>query len=259
MNGSDLAKALENAFPKSLAYEWDNVGVMVGTLNRPITKVLVTLDVTKDALNEAKAMGAELIIAHHPLIFGGLNAIHYDAYKGQLIRDIIKADITVFAAHTNYDLATGGMNDMLAEKLNLQNVAILEYEDAIHGIGRIGDLKTPLPLMDAIDFIKKALDISSARYIGNDRTKPIKSIAISGGSGADHAASAKKKGADLYITGDVTYHKAHDMIQMGQRALDVGHSAEKHFKHALKRWLESTFESLEVSVFEDAQNPFKDV
>lgn len=259
MNGSSLLKALEKDFPRHLSYDWDNVGVMIGTMNRPVSNVLITLDVTKETLKKAKALGADLIIAHHPLIFGSLKEIHYDTYKGQIIRDIIKADITVYAMHTNYDLADGGMNDMLAARLNLSHVAPLEMVDETHGIGRIGTLEDPKPLGETIEQIKKTLEINNARYIGKDTDKLIETVAISGGSGADHAQAAKKKGADLYITGDVTYHKAHDMLQMGLRALDVGHSAEKHFKTAMKTWLETHFDTLKVSVFEDSQDPFKQV
>ncbi len=259
MNGSDLLKALEKDFPRTLAYEWDNVGVMIGTMNKQVTTVLLTLDVTKETVKKAKEIGAELIIAHHPLIFGSLTQIHYDTYKGQIIRDIIKEDITVYAMHTNYDLAEGGMNDMLAARLGLTNVAPLEMVDDQHGIGRIGTLTRPMSLDNTITHIKKTLKIDHARYIGKPGEKQIETVALSGGSGADHAPAAKRKGADLYITGDVSYHKAHDMLQMGLRTLDVGHSAEKHFKSAMSLWLETHFETLRVTVFEDSQDPFTQV
>ena len=259
MNGSDIAKALDGDFPLTLAYEWDNVGLMVGTMNKEIRTVLITLDVTKAVIDEAMEKGAELIVSHHPLIFSPLRRIHLDTYKGAMLETLIKHGITVYSAHTNYDLAEGGMNDMLAEKLGLLNPRILEPTDETHGIGRIGTLQKPLALNDAIGHVKKSLDIKHARYIGKPKDKTVKTLAVSGGSGADHAAFAKKKGADLYITGDVSYHEAHDMMQMGLRVLDVGHTAEKHFKRAMKAWFETSFDSLEVHIHRDSQDPFTQV
>ena len=259
MNGNDIYKALEEAFPRTLAYEWDNVGVMIGTMNKPITHVFVTLDVTKDCLKAAKEAGADLIIAHHPLIFTAFNAIHYDTYKGQLIRDIIKSDITIFAAHTNYDIARGGMNDMLAMKLGLVQTTQLSPVDETHGLGRIGKFPSKIPLNDAIKSIKTALDIPDARYIGAKGNKTIETVALIGGSGSDFASQAKAKGADLYITGDVTYHKAHEMLEMGLCVLDVGHSAEKHFKQALRDWMKTRFSELKISIYEPSQNPYMHV
>ncbi|MFP4078686.1 MAG: Nif3-like dinuclear metal center hexameric protein [Candidatus Izemoplasmataceae bacterium] len=259
MNGSDFKKAFEADFPPHLAYEWDNVGLMVGTLNKPIKTVLVTLDVTKDVIKKAVSIGADLIISHHPLIFSPIRRLSVDTYKGAMIETLIKEGIAVYSAHTNYDLANGGMNDMLASKLAMKNVAILEMTDETHGIGRIGELPSPLPLEEAVTTIKRALDIDDARYIGNQKEKTVKTLAISGGSGADHAFMAKKKGADLYLTGDVSYHEAHDMMQMGLRVLDIGHTAEKHFKTAIRDWLVALDDTLKVDIYAPSQNPFQQV
>lgn len=259
MNGSEILKALERHFPSELAYEWDNVGLMVGTMNKEVSTILVTLDVTKDTLKEAIRLDADLIISHHPLIFSPLKRLHLDTYKGALIEGLIKHDIAVFSAHTNYDLANGGMNDMLAGRLGLRETTHLEATDPDHGIGRIGSLPGPLSIEAAIKHIKQALQIDHARYIGNKKDKTVRTVAISGGSGADHAVAAKKKGADLYVTGDVSYHEAHDMMQLGLRALDVGHTAEKHFKQAMKTWLESLSDNVTVHAYAPDQDPFTHV
>ena len=237
MNGVTIKQFFETKYPKDLAYEWDNVGLQIGTLNKEITGILIALDVTKDVLKEAIQKRANVIIAHHPLIFKPMNNILSDSYKGSVIETLLKEDIALYVSHTNYDLGHSGMNTVLANKLNLKNPEILEYETQTHGIGKIGDFE-PMALKDALKVIKKRLNIQNARLISNKRDdKVIKKIAISGGSGASHMAMAKFKGADLYITGDVSYHQAHDMLQMGLSTLDIGHYVEKHFMDALKEEL----------------------
>lgn len=236
MNGIMIKRLFDSHFPLDLAYDWDNVGLQIGTLNKEVNGILITLDVTKEVVEEALKNNCNFIIAHHPLLFKPLKNILTDAYKGQLIEQIIKHDITVYVAHTNYDLGHQGMNKVLANQLGLVNQTILEYETETHGIGRIGDIE-PMTLDNAIKMIKTRLNIPYARLITSKPKKTIKRIAISGGSGASHMFQAKLKHADLYLTGDVSYHQAHDMIQMGLQGLDIGHYAEKVFSAALNELL----------------------
>jgi len=138
MNLVEIIKYFETKYPKELAYEWDNVGIQVGTLNIVANKVLVTLDVTKEVIKEAIDKKVNLIISHHPLLFNPLDKIIFDTPRGWMIKNLIKHNITVYSAHTNYDLAEGGMNDEFAKILKLQNVGLL---DEVDGIGRYGDIE----------------------------------------------------------------------------------------------------------------------
>ncbi len=255
MHGAKIKQFFQTHYPSELAYDWDNVGLQIGTLNKDITGILITLDVTKAVVEEAIKKNSNLIIAHHPLVFKPLKAILSDAYKGQVIEMMIKNDIALYVSHTNFDLANAGMNDFLSEKLKLKNIEILEYEDETHGIGRIGDIK-PMKLMDAIAFIKDNLKMKQARLITNKKNKTIKRLAISGGSGASHMFSAKQKGADLYITGDISYHQAHDILQLGLNALDIGHYVEKHFMESLKEKLQSVGITAPLYTSQIDQDPF---
>ncbi len=255
MSGIDIKRFFDARYPEHLAYEWDNVGLQIGTLNKALTGVLTALDLTKDVLDEAIEKDTNVIIVHHPVIFKPLRQILTDAHKGQLIARIIKKDIAVYAAHTNYDLADNGMNDMLARKLGLENVDILEYESETHGIGRIGDVEKK-PLQETVEWIKARLDMPYARLITKRPNKHVKRIAISGGSGAHHMFEAKKKQASLYITGDVSYHEAHDMLEMGLTALDIGHYAEKHFAKALAEELRAYGIEAPVQESEIVTDPF---
>jgi len=255
MSGVKIKRFFDEHYPLDLAYEWDNVGLQIGTLNKELTGVLIALDLTKEIVEEALKKSANLIVVHHPLIFKPLKDIKTDAYKGQLIERLIKEDIAVYVSHTNYDLGHNGMNAMLSKKLGLRNVEILEYEDETHGIGRIGDVD-PMRLEDAIDAVKSRLKMDHGRLITKKPSKTVKRIAISGGSGAHHMFEAKFKNADLYITGDVSYHQAHDMLQLGLTALDIGHHVEKHFAEALKE--ELTAYGIEAPLYESEidTNPF---
>ncbi|MFU8786820.1 MAG: Nif3-like dinuclear metal center hexameric protein [Candidatus Izemoplasmataceae bacterium] len=247
MNGVIIKQFFDEFYPKDLAYEWDNVGLQVGTLNKELTGILLSLDLTKEVVEEAINQEVNLIIVHHPLVFKPLYNILTDSYKGNLIEKLIKNDIALFVSHTNYDLGHSGMNQVLADLLKLTNQEPLEMMTDSHGIGKIGQVKA-MKLDDAITYIKDHLDISHARLITKKNGKTVKTIAISGGSGASHMFEAKRKGADIYLTGDISYHHAHDMLQMGLTALDIGHYAEKHFSKALKK--ELTNYGVNVPIFE---------
>ena len=126
-NGQEIIQLFESWSPKKLAcMDNDPIGLAIGTLNKPVTKVLVTLDVNIAVAEEAIAKGCELIIAHHPPIFRKLSNLRTDLPAGKLYEKLIKHDIAVYAAHTNLDVAEGGVNDLLANALHLQNLSLLE-------------------------------------------------------------------------------------------------------------------------------------
>jgi len=251
MNSIDVIKYLETKFPKTLAYDWDNPGLQVGSLNKKCQTVLVTLDVTKEVVKEAIALKADLIISHHPLIFKPLSSIVTETPRGKMLSDLIKNNIAVYSTHTNYDLALGGMNDELASVLGLGDIQVL---DEVEQMGRFGTVP-PQPMTDFIEFVKQKLEVQTCRFIGRlDST--VKIVGISGGSGSNHVGSAMKKQCDLYITGDVTYHTALDCVQMGQNVLDVGHYAEKIFKKAIQSDLKNVFPDLPILVSAIDTDPY---
>ncbi|MFC4356120.1 Nif3-like dinuclear metal center hexameric protein [Chryseomicrobium palamuruense] len=125
MNGNRVIELFEKWAMPSLAYDWDPIGLHIGTLNKVVTNVLVTLDVTPEVIGEAISKKCELIIAHHPPIFSKLKAVDTSTYLGAMIETCIKHNIAVYVAHTNLDIAIGGVNDMLADALQLQNKKIL--------------------------------------------------------------------------------------------------------------------------------------
>ncbi|GAE30692.1 Nif3-like dinuclear metal center hexameric protein [Alkalihalobacillus hemicellulosilyticus] len=132
LNGQVLIQEFEAWSPKSYAVEGDKNGLMIGTLNKPIRKVMVALDVLEEVIDEAINEKVDLIVAHHPLLFRPLKKIDTDTPHGRIVEKAIKHDITVYAAHTNLDVAPGGVNDMMAEALGLQNIEVLAATESVH-------------------------------------------------------------------------------------------------------------------------------
>ena len=161
VNGYEVIQVFEKWSPKQYALEGDPVGVHIGQLNRPVEKVLVTLDVNERVVDEAIEMGANLIIAHHPPIFRPLKSIATDTVQGRMIEKCIKHDVTIYAAHTNLDVAQGGVNDLLADKLSLVNTKVLAetYAETLY------KLIVFCPKTHA-DRMRKALNESGAGAIG---------------------------------------------------------------------------------------------
>lgn len=365
VTNTEVFQLMEHWAPKKLAYDWDPIGLQVGHHHKKVSKILVTLDVLESVVDEAIEQNADLIISHHPLLFHPLKQLNINTPKGRVVEKLIKHDISVYAAHTNLDVAPGGVNDMLCDVLNIEakdflipkqteklykvvvyvpishiesirealgnsgaghignyshctfhtegtgtfkplegtnpyigehgkmefvdevrmetiveEVKLSEVVDAMiaahpyeepaydiypmknegqkYGLGRIGELKEPMDLKTYSSFIKEALDIPGLRVVG-DLTKQIKKIAVLGGSGEKYIHDAKRKGADVYITGDMSFHPAQDAWQMGLAVIDPGHYMEKVMKQATKKYLDEHLnrDGIEVIVSESNTEPFQ--
>lgn len=252
MNSIDIIKYLETKYPKEAAYDWDNVGVQVGSLNQRARKVLITLDVTKEVIKEAIEKKVDLVISHHPLIFTPLMNVQVETPRGWMIHQLIKHGIALYSMHTNYDVSDGGMNDAFSKRLGLKDLCLLDDEV---GIGRIGLIEeTPFDIF--VEKLKSEFQLEDIKLIGSPRSM-IKKVALSLGSGSHHMNPAKRKNADVFITGDVTYHSALDAIQMGLSILDIGHYAEKIFKEAIFEDLKVTFPDVSFEISEVNTNPYQ--
>ncbi|RKQ37809.1 Nif3-like dinuclear metal center hexameric protein [Oceanobacillus halophilus] len=362
---SDIFKMMERWAPKSLAYDWDNVGLQVGSYNNKVKKIMVTLDVLESVVDEAIQKKVDLIIAHHPLLFKPMKEVNFDTPKGKVIRKLIENQITVYAAHTNLDIAAGGVNDMICRSLGINESNILiessslklyklavyvpkthvetvrnglsesgaghignyshctfqtegqgtfkplegtepfigekgkleyvaeqrietivpenrlelvikamlaahPYEEPAYdiyplinsgekfGLGRVGILQEKMKLEDFCEHVKNAFDMESVRVTG-DLNKKVSRVAILGGSGEKYIHQAKHKGADVYITGDMSFHMAQDAWQMGLAVIDAGHYIEKVMKEATATYLKDTLEeeSLDIIVSDTNTDPFQ--
>lgn len=240
INGYELINLFEQFSPKKLAVEGDKIGLQVGSLNEKIKRVMIALDVTEAIVDEAIAKDVQLIIAHHPLIFRPLQNIITNTGYGKLVEKLIKHDIAVYAAHTNLDITKGGVNDMLASALNLNNLEILapthKEDDEEYGLGRLGLLKEEMSLQEFANYVKYCLDVPTVRVIGNLSDR-VKKVAVLGGDGNKYITAAKFAGADVYLSGDIYYHTAHDAQMLNLNIVDAGHNIEKIMKQGVKEVL----------------------
>ncbi len=216
-----LKEIMEEQAPKNLALEYDNVGLLVGDTEKEISKVLVALDLTEAVCDEAIALGASAVVTHHPIIFRAIKKITTEDTLGRRLIKLIKNDIAVYASHTNLDIASGGTNDVLFEKLELCNKKNLEKNEL--SLGRIGDCN-PISLEEFAQKTKKSLGLQAVAVSG-DLSRTIKTVGICTGSGSDVKlfASAKSGGCDVFVTGDITYHDAQAALEMGLALIDATH------------------------------------
>lgn len=222
-----IMDAMEKIAPKRLAEEWDNPGLLIGSPAAEIHKVLVCLDVSEGVADRAIREGFDMIIAHHPVIFRAMKNLRTDLPQGRLVARLVRAGIAVFAAHTNLDIAAGGVNDVLAERIGLVEVKAFAPEAkgeemAIESLGRIGRLPEPVTVDE---FAGKVRDNLAAGYVRLVRAgdRLIKKVALCSGAGAEFISKAAFLGADVYVTGDVKYHDAQQAFMQGIHVVDAGH------------------------------------
>lgn len=256
MTGHDIKTVINTLYPEQEAYDWDNVGLQVGSLEQEITGILVALDVTLDVIDEAIASNANMILAHHPLLFRPLKQIDTNHLIGRILAKAIKHDIVIYAAHTNFDVAPTGMNRILSNILDLSNQEPLETLNEESSLGVIGTLPDPIKLVEYIPILKEQLDITALRLIGEE-TKSVSRVAIAGGSGSSVIPAAMTHGVDVLITGDITYHYALDARSNDLTIIDVGHHIEKQALPAMKEQLKQAGIAIPMTVSRIATNPYK--
>lgn len=336
ISGKIFVEHFEKAIPLWLAEDKDPVGLHVGDLAHTIRKILVTLDVRPEVVQEAIREGADFILAHHPPIYRPLSRLDFGDPQTRMYAALIKQDIRVYAAHTNLDNAEDGMNDWLAEALGLEDIEIMDvtrtiplkklnvyvpdthytqvrdaitaagaghitdnyvdcsytlngvgrftpvedahptigrvgepeevpekrievvlrvadtekvlealfaahpYEEPVfdtytidqkqalaYGLGRVGNLPTEMNLKTFVQHVKDTFAVEGLRIVMPDPGVKIKRVAICGGDAGKYYRQAMAKNADVYITGDVYYHTAHDMEADGLTVVDPGHNIEK--------------------------------
>lgn len=362
-----VTAALEEMAPVTLAESWDKVGLQVGDLNRPVRKVLLSLDSNDEGvIDEAIRIGADLIIAHHAMIFKPVQTIRTDTPYGRKLGKLLSHNIGVYVAHTNLDIAEGGINDILAGRLHLEQVEILSrvhntrlkklvvfvpethheqvmqaigdagagwighyshctfntpgigtfvpeagtnpyigeqgrlervqeirletvvperlqekviaamlqahpYEEVAYdlypleimgqalGVGRVGNLVQEMTLGQFAEFVKQQFGVEHARVVG-PLDRPVRRVAVLGGSGEEYYPEALKKGADVYVTGDIRYHYAQDALAEGLCLVDPGHNTEKVCLPSLGAYLEAKMRECgydtEIVVSETNTEPF---
>lgn len=218
---------LEEMAPSAFKESYDNVGLMVGDLDDKVNTILVALDCTMEVIEEAKSLGSNLIITHHPLLFKKPTTITTETLVGRKIIKLIQNKTNVYCSHTNLDIVSGGLNDIVTEILGFNSWEIIEgslqnISNNTNGIGRLVTLEKQCTLKELCEHVKATLKIDCLKYAGKDNML-LNKIAIVNGSGEDYFNAAKLKGADCIVTGDTTYHYVSDYIEENLAVIDAGH------------------------------------
>jgi len=360
LRNKDIFSIMEKMAPRNFAYDWDNPGLQIGSSKKQVKRVMVTLDVLENVVDEAIEQQIDLIISHHPLLFQPVKKIDIDTPKGRTLQKLIQHHISVYSSHTNLDVAPGGVNDILCEKIGIKNTTNLiqtekdrlykvvifvpethltdvmeamseagaghignyshctfqtkgqgtfkplegtnpfigkkgelefvnevkiesiadksilnkvidsmvhahPYEEAAYdiyplendgqayGLGRVGKLQKSMSVQVLCNHMKDVLKLESLRVTGS-LDKEVKRIAVLGGSGEKYWSDALQKGADVYITGDMTFHAAQEAWQRGLVVIDPGHYSEYVMKQAVKRYLDKELKNTDVKVIESVSD-----
>lgn len=205
--------------PKELAMSWDNVGLLVGQTEQPVRSVLVALDITETVVDEAIETGAELIVAHHPVMnckWLPVQTVRDDTCQGRILTKMIRNGISGICMHTNLDIASGGVNDLLAAALGLSALEPLGED----GCGRVGVLREPQEMPQFVEQVYDALGCTGLRYVGGGA---VHRVAVGGGACWDYHRDALNKGCDTFVTSDLGYHDFLDAKALGLNVIDAGH------------------------------------
>lgn len=253
----EVRRRIEALAPPTLAESYDNVGWQIGSDVLPIRAVLVALDTDLRVAEEAERMGANLIVAHHPLFFSGVKWIDPTSARGQLLRRLLCGEIGVFAAHTNLDAVRGGVNGALATALGLDPQAPLRPVPGAPeawGFGAVCEVTVPLPTVKLARRVHERLGTPTPRVAPGGRG-PHRRIALLGGSGAEMIPDALAAGCTCFVTGEVKYHQAQEATAQGLTLIEAGHFwSERPVLTALANQLQSL--GVPVYVSEVITSPF---
>jgi len=220
MKVKDIIKVIEDFAPLSIQEGWDNSGLCVGSPEDEVTSVLLALDCTPELVDEAVSCGADMIVTHHPLIFSGLKKISPEDMVGEAVIKAIRAGISIYAAHTSADKVLEGVSGAMAAKLGLVNVTVLDEDGEGTGLGAVGDLPQPMTAEQAVAFVKDRFALKAMKT-SRPSDGMISRVAMCGGSGGSLIKAARKAGAQLYISGDISYHNF--FTPDGFMIMDIGH------------------------------------
>ena len=206
---ADLISALDQIAPFGMAESWDNVGLIVGDRGRRVDSVLIGLDPTNQLLSEAIDRGADTVITHHPAIFKPIPSINTGESSGRFLEKALTHRLNIIACHTNFDSVCKGVNDMLADLLGLQDISPLRPAEAPFptdaGLGRIGCYRQPKDKAEFVDLLLEVLNLDTVQMAG-ELPETITAVALCGGSGSEFAETAKRSGADLYISAEIKHN-----------------------------------------------------
>jgi len=247
MNSQKLIRMIWKKYPKNGQEIWDRCGLQIGKLKSETKRVMVCLDYDSQMCEKAKAIKPDLIITHHPFIFGTRMAIlNSDEYKSR-VTAITENDLhsCVYSFHTCFDNARYGMNEILAHRLNLENIYIPDNCPSM----RIGNLQHEMPLDEFTQYAIDSLGVTYGLLVeGNSR--PINKVGIIGGGASRDYIFAQKEKCDIYISGDMAHHTRRDILERHFNYLDIPHEVERVFIKQIVKDIKSLDSSIEIFSFD---------
>lgn len=222
----DIARAVDAIAPFATQLDWDNSGLLIGDPDREAARVLVALDATLEVIRRAQKEGAEVVVTHHPVIFHGVKRL----LAGDPPYEAAARGIAVISAHTCYDMAPGGVNDALADALDLRDRRPLHREEDGRTLGVAGDLPEEMTREALAAWAGERLGQRPGfvRFLPGAGPEAIRRMAVCGGAGGDFLREAKELGCQAYLTGEVRHHEFLAAAQMGLLLMDAGHFATEN-------------------------------
>ncbi len=232
-----VVRVLEELYPPGSAQSWDRVGLVTGDLDQPVRRIHLAVDPTLAVIDEARDHGADLLVTHHPLLLRGVHSVATTTGKGAAVTALIVADIALYAAHTNADVAEPGVCDALATACGLTGgLAPITFEEG-RPMGRVGALAEEIPLGEFASRLAEALPQAPVGVrVSGPADAPVRRVAVLGGAGDSLLGAARACGADVYVTADLRHHPAIDAREETRGGppylVDAGHWATESL------WLE---------------------
>lgn len=256
----EILDFVEALAPDSMKMDWDNVGLLLGSRAKPVTRILVALDPFEDVAQEAADWGAELIVTHHPLFFRPARNLTDESGVGRTALLLAANGISAINAHTNLDCAPGGVNDVLAATLGLKDVETIppffrDDQGRQWGLLRRGRVEEQ-PLSQFLETVKSSLNAEGLRYV--DGGKPVRVVAVGGGHCSDELMSAFEAGCDTFVTADIKYNEFWDAQALGMNLIDAGHFAtENPVVAVLAEKIAAAFPEVQVKISETHRDCMK--
>lgn len=243
---------LNQKAPFFMQESWDNSGMLVGRWNAPVERVLTTLDITPDTIQQAIDHDCQLIVSHHPVIFDKLRQVRDDDYNGERVVMLLENGISAICSHTSLDSAPNGVNDVLAALCGLTGETIpleqggVDANGTPYGVGRVGNLAQPMRYGDYLTMLKHNLNLAGLRYSG-DLDATVSRVAVGGGSCGSMIPDVLKLGCDTFVTADLKYDHFLGTPFNGLKLVDAGHfETENPVMSHVSAWIREAFPEVQV-------------
>lgn len=260
----DIVLHAHSLWPLSGAEDWDTPGLVTGSLDQDVKRILLAVDAVSLTVEEAVASEADLLLTHHPLLLRGITTVNEEAYKGKLISQLIRGNVALLAAHTNADVVQNGVSDVIAQKLGLTNTSPLTTGTAPGtGIGRVGELPAAITLGDLARQLAELLPATAGGIkVSGEYAQQVQRVSLCGGAGDSLLSTEGVLGSDVYITSDLRHHPALEfreqaLLTDGPALIDIAHwAAEWLWLDTAAEQLRSAFPHIEVVVSDLRTDPW---